>query len=502
MAKIVKRNIDLLVPHSKNEEIYGKDEDVSELKEQIRESGKVAMLVITPNDTIISGHRRVKACKELVAEGDERFKELECQVFDYDTVDDEVRDIILYNCDRVKTLEQTVREAREMLELEKIAAVKRKKATQNNNSAKEIQDGADVPTLAHQVGKEKTGKSRDIVAEQLGLKSGQELERVIKAIDMIDELLSQDRKEDAALIRNVLNNGTASAAEKLAKHIDILSAEDKFDIQQGNVSVNKAVNARLNEDKVKSDEDKTVVIDGVEYNSFAEDEGNDWNSFSLIPGTVGNSENRSDENENENPCDIGNFASRINDDVIMIDENGKIRADDDKIIRVFDPGKISARIPLNKDEINSNIMLMAEPESFEEIYSILSKINDWLMYLVTCNRDNISNLMNSAVNDETLDSDTRCDYANVFNEFCLTCGRLKWITNPILKRFNEESIRKINEAEEKRNADKNKKSKKTVEEREKAMHGQMVRCVKSAAEMYARDEKNKAARKEAGVMVD
>lgn len=496
MAEIVTKNIGLLKAHSKNEMIYGIDEDVSELKNEIRESGKVVRLVITPNDTIISGHRRVKACKELVQEGDKRFETVECEVVDYDTEDDEVADIILYNKSRVKTLEQKVREAREMLELEKIAAAKRKEGTlkQNQNTV--------PPTLAERAKENKTGESRNIVAAQLGLKSGQELDRVIKAIDMIDELLSQGREEDAALIRNVLNNGTASAAEKLAKHIDILSAEDKFDIQQGNVSVNKAVNARLNEDKVKSDEDKTVVIDGVEYNSFAEDEGNDWNSFSLIPGTVGNSENRSDENENENPCDIGNFASRINDDVIMIDENGKIRADDDKIIRVFDPGKISARIPLNKDEINSNIMLMAEPESFEEIYSILSKINDWLMYLVTCKRDNISNLMNSAVNDETLDSDTRCDYANVFNEFCLTCGRLKWITNPILKRFNEESIRKINEAEEKRNADKNKKSKKTVEEREKATHGQMVRCVKSAAEMYARDEKNKAARKEAGVMVD
>ena len=45
------------------------------------------------------------------------------------------------------------------------------------------------------------------------MKSGMELERSLTAIKAIDELISQNRNSDAELIRNELNNGTASAAE-------------------------------------------------------------------------------------------------------------------------------------------------------------------------------------------------------------------------------------------------------------------------------------------------
>lgn len=63
-----------------------------------------------------------------------------------------------------------------------------------------------VPNLAQGLETENKGKARDIVAKNVGLRSGHEVDRAIKAIDKIDEL------EECG----VLNNGSVSAAEELA----------------------------------------------------------------------------------------------------------------------------------------------------------------------------------------------------------------------------------------------------------------------------------------------
>lgn len=72
-----------------------------------------------------------------------------------------------------------------------------------------------VSTLTQGSKNDKKGKSRDIVAQSIGMKSGQELERSLAAVKVIDELTAQNRISDAELIRKELNEGSASAAEKL-----------------------------------------------------------------------------------------------------------------------------------------------------------------------------------------------------------------------------------------------------------------------------------------------
>ena len=72
-----------------------------------------------------------------------------------------------------------------------------------------------VSTLTQVSKNDKKGKSRDIVAQSIGMKSGQELERSLAAVKVIDELTAQNRISDAELIRKELNEGSASAAEKL-----------------------------------------------------------------------------------------------------------------------------------------------------------------------------------------------------------------------------------------------------------------------------------------------
>lgn len=122
----------------------------------------------------------------------------------------------MHNDTREKTLEQKAREAEGLLEIERAEAAQRRKATQNNKSAKKNQNTPVPPTLAEQGKEKKNGKSRDIVAQSIGIKSGQELERSLAAVKAIDELTAQNRIFDAELIRKELNEGSASAAEKLA----------------------------------------------------------------------------------------------------------------------------------------------------------------------------------------------------------------------------------------------------------------------------------------------
>lgn len=82
------------------------------------------------------------------------------------------------------------------------------------------------------------GKARDIVAKNVGLRSGHEVDRAINAINKIDTLKDEGRVEDAELIRGVLNNGSISAADELAKNIDIVEIpeEDKQLIKSGRKS--------------------------------------------------------------------------------------------------------------------------------------------------------------------------------------------------------------------------------------------------------------------------
>lgn len=71
------------------------------------------------------------------------------------------------------------------------------------------------------------GRSRDVVAKKVGLKSGLEVNRAIRAVTIIDELSEQGRTEDAELIRGVLNNRSIWTADELARNIDIVEISDE-----------------------------------------------------------------------------------------------------------------------------------------------------------------------------------------------------------------------------------------------------------------------------------
>lgn len=215
-----------LKPHPKNEEIYGYGEDISDLVKKIKKSGRVHTMTVNSDGIVLAGHRRLKACIELGIET------VNVEVVDFDTPEEEIEFIVLDNHQRDKTVEQKAKEARALKEVESKLAEIRRKATQNNKAAKKL---ADTPNSAEQV---KKGEARDIVAENVGLRSGHEVDRAITAVNKIDELRKAGRVEDAELIRGVLNNRSVSAAEELARNIDIVEIpeEEKQLIQSGKKS--------------------------------------------------------------------------------------------------------------------------------------------------------------------------------------------------------------------------------------------------------------------------
>lgn len=257
-----------LKPHPKNEEIYGANEDVSDLVAKIKKSGRVHTMTVNSKGVVLAGHRRLKACLELGIET------VNAEIIDFDTPEEEIEFIVLDNHQREKTVEQKAKEARVLKEVEGKLAEKRmtsginqytksspvpdsahpseKEKLKNNSNTKSAKYKPPVPDSAHQIEaksnhmpdlaegseEEKKGKARDFVAEKVGLRSGHEVDRAITAINKIEELQKAGRVEDAELIRGVLNNRSVSAAEELARNIDIVEIpeEVKLLIQSGKKS--------------------------------------------------------------------------------------------------------------------------------------------------------------------------------------------------------------------------------------------------------------------------
>ncbi len=281
MSKHRKMKVSDLRPHPKNAEIYGQNENVSDLVEKIKRSGHVHTLVVTSKGIVLAGHRRLRACKEL------GIKEVDVEIIDFDTPEQEVEYLIDNNATREKTNEQKAREAVVLKQALSVLAEKRKKSklkqNQPANSSSDLtlqEDSADVPNSAPrnnqstdtpnlaERGKDDSliGETRNLVAEKVGLRSGQEVDRAIKTIKKIDELKDKGRKEEAELVRDVMNNRSISAAESLAKNIDNirLSEEQKEEIRLGRKSPNSFIKRNdKNKEQLKPETKSVETVDNV-----------------------------------------------------------------------------------------------------------------------------------------------------------------------------------------------------------------------------------------------
>lgn len=153
------RNVNDLEPHSFNTRIYNVETD--ELEEKIEQHGfePIGRLQIKPDGTILSGHRRWKAAKEVGLD------EVPVEVVEPENDTEEKRLILLANEYRDKTPAEKIREGEAWEEIEK------EKAKERQGQRTDQDEHCGQSTT-----KSEQGKRREKVGEKIGV-SGKTYER-------------------------------------------------------------------------------------------------------------------------------------------------------------------------------------------------------------------------------------------------------------------------------------------------------------------------------------
>jgi ParB-like chromosome segregation protein Spo0J len=191
----------LLRPHPRNTKIYG-DEDVESLKQRILASNWIKPLVVTPNNVIISGHRRWRAASELGL----RSVPIEQRAFANEM--EELEALLLENESREKTPEQRVHEGKAWKEIEETRAKLRQTAF--------LKQGAAVSVQEIFPEREK-GQSRDKVAERVGFGSGRSYEKAEKVVDVAERLADEGKQKEANALLETLNKKSVHKAYQQVK---------------------------------------------------------------------------------------------------------------------------------------------------------------------------------------------------------------------------------------------------------------------------------------------
>lgn len=234
MAATVKKSIFDLKPHPKNLKIYGKNEDISDIKASILLNGLTENLIISDNNTIISGHRRWKALTELVNEGHNELAFVDCVVKHYETAEAELKAVVSANSTRNKNLEQIGREAIILKKIHSLEAEKRMKAGKKSDPM------ADLPK----------GSTRELIAQELhstsnGWITPKNIDILLQSINKLDELEKNGDSLSVDVLKHELHKDkhNFTAISKLTKNIDNISAESKQKLLDNEITVNDAVKA-------------------------------------------------------------------------------------------------------------------------------------------------------------------------------------------------------------------------------------------------------------------
>lgn len=269
MATTVKKSIFDLKPQSNNTSIYGKKENISDIKLSILLKGVKEPLIISENNTIISGHRRWAACKELVNEGHKEFEMVECFIEHYDDEEQLLDEIATHNVQRTKGIETIAREALILKQEYSVEAQKRKLTGKKSDLVPNLGQGRTIDFVANSI-KDKGFKiSRNNVTV------------LIQAIEFIDNKSNQ--KIDVDVIRHELNRNKVSCNYSVLKflleNVKTISKENKrkfisddIDIKALKTEICKTQEITPSEDNLPKTPDELLKVindfrKSPEYNS-------------------------------------------------------------------------------------------------------------------------------------------------------------------------------------------------------------------------------------------
>lgn len=252
-GKTVERLIDVskLKPHPRNAEIYG-EESISDLMIQIEAYGGIAdPLKIKEDFTIISGHRRWQAAREL------GMTEVPCQIVSYTSEEEELAALVMLNYHRAKTNEQRAREGM-VLELalkaegmeRKLKALKQNQTDRDPGSLSvESEETSDSSNDVGEGGKK--GRTRDLVADAVNISSGKNFDRMKKVIVAADKLKAEGKPDDATFLLQILDRSVKPASNLLDAGYLSLPDEERERIRSGEIPINQFIAKQLNKPKSK-----------------------------------------------------------------------------------------------------------------------------------------------------------------------------------------------------------------------------------------------------------
>jgi len=259
-------NISELKENPLNEKIYG-ESDIKELVDRIDSSKYVKAILIKPDNTIISGHRRVAACKEL------GIVDIDAEVISGKTDLEYEELFLLENDNRVKTNSQTTSEYIMWKEIEAKQAAIRKLSTlkQNSTDVEETSTSVDPVEVSstgssreQNTGTEK-GRARDLAAARFG-RTGRSMQADLKVLNAVKEL----PKEEQKVVIDIFNKNI-SDAKKLVEMTDDKRKDVLSVIEAGEAKNVKEAKQKV-EKKVKQEKAKVAPINSNIINGEAVEE--------------------------------------------------------------------------------------------------------------------------------------------------------------------------------------------------------------------------------------
>lgn len=201
------RQTHLLVPHPSNWRIYGDTAD-NELVESIREKGIINPLLITWDNMVINGHRRLDAALRVELQ--------QVPIIEFQSHDklDILEALIESNRQRVKTNEQSGREAQQLLEIDQERIKQKEAERKRNNKSTPVPEQKSKPQDSYVNVGEKIGKGSQFVHQTV---------RVVEAIDILEE---RGRDLEAQQLRTTLNK-SAKGAYNQAKEQGLIKIQER-----------------------------------------------------------------------------------------------------------------------------------------------------------------------------------------------------------------------------------------------------------------------------------
>ena len=198
----------LLKENPFNVGIYGDEPVDQDLVASLKEHGFQVPLICTSDHTLIAGHRRLKAAKELC------ITQVPVIIRGFDNDTDQRTALLESNIQRVKTNEMLGNEAIARKEIEAERAKERQRVAGTNKAAQGASNDG-------KSSKQQNGAARDKIGEQLGI-SGPTVDKLVQTASALRNLDESGKTAEAKALREKLNK-SVSAGHAEAIRLGVIS---------------------------------------------------------------------------------------------------------------------------------------------------------------------------------------------------------------------------------------------------------------------------------------